>query len=67
MLTGGGSAGHVTPNLALVPYLKEAGCALHYIGTKDGLEKNIMQRTDIPYHAIQAGKLRRYFSFKKFL
>ena len=67
ILTGGGSAGHVTPNLALLPRLKAEGFEVHYIGTADGIEKNLVaDREDITYHAIAAGKLRRYFSLKNF-
>lgn len=66
LLTGGGSAGHVTPNLALVPYLQECGIEVAYIGTKNGIEREIVGKTDLPYYGISAGKLRRYFSFKNF-
>lgn len=62
VLTGGGSGGHVIPNLALIPYLEQRGYEVHYIGTHDGLEKTLV--TGIPYHAIKAGKLRRYASLK---
>lgn len=60
VLTGGGSGGHVVPNLALIPYLQEKGYEVHYIGTEDGIEKQLV--TDVPYHSIRAGKLRRYLS-----
>lgn len=60
VLTGGGSAGHVTPNLALVPGLEKAGAECFYIGTEDGIEKSLV--TDIPFYSIEAGKLRRYLS-----
>lgn len=67
VLTGGGSAGHVTPNLALVPRLRAEGFTIHYIGTADGIERSLVEgREDITYHAIAAGKLRRYFSLKNF-
>lgn len=66
ILTGGGSAGHVTPNLALIPRLKKDGFQVKYIGTKDGIEREIIDRERIPYYPISAGKLRRYFSFKNF-
>jgi UDP-N-acetylglucosamine--N-acetylmuramyl-(pentapeptide) pyrophosphoryl-undecaprenol N-acetylglucosamine transferase len=66
VLTGGGTAGHVTPNLAIIPKLKEKGFDIEYIGTKEGMEREIMAGTDIPYHIISAGKLRRYFSVKNF-
>lgn len=64
VLTGGGSGGHVTPNLALLPYLLERGYEVHYIGTHDGIERQLVQ--GIPYHAIQAGKFRRYMSVRNF-
>lgn len=66
VLTGGGTAGHVTPNLAIIPRLKEKGYDVEYIGTKDGIEREIITSANIPYHAISAGKLRRYFSLKNF-
>lgn len=62
VLTGGGSAGHVTPNLALVPGLEEKGIEVHYIGTADGIERQLVH--GIPYHVIEAGKMRRYASAK---
>ena len=62
VLTGGGSAGHVTPNLALVPGLLSHGIDVHYVGTADGIEKTLVH--DIPFHAISAGKMRRYASLK---
>nr|MDD6335501.1 undecaprenyldiphospho-muramoylpentapeptide beta-N-acetylglucosaminyltransferase [bacterium] len=65
LLTGGGTAGHVTPNLALVPLLREKGYDIHYAGTADGLERQLLARyPDIPYHIVQAGKLRRYLDIK---
>lgn len=67
ILTGGGSAGHVTPNLALLPQLQAEGIEVHYIGTADGIERTIVsERSDITYHVISSGKLRRYFSWKNF-
>ncbi|WP_423231063.1 undecaprenyldiphospho-muramoylpentapeptide beta-N-acetylglucosaminyltransferase [Clostridium magnum] len=65
-MTGGGSAGHVTPNLALVPKLKELGYEIEYIGTKDGIERKIIEAEKIKYHIIASGKLRRYFDIKNF-
>ena len=64
VMTGGGTAGHVTPNLALIPKLMQKGYSIEYIGTKNGMERDIIK--DVPYHVISAGKLRRYFSFKNF-
>ena len=64
ILTGGGTAGHVTPNLALVPALREAGYEIEYIGGKAGIEKELAEREGLPYHAVSSGKLRRYPSLK---
>ena len=65
LMTGGGSAGHVTPNIALLPALRKEGYTIHYIGTADGIEKNLIaEQKDVIYHEIAAGKLRRYFSIK---
>ena len=64
VFTGGGSAGHVTPNLALMRVLKEEGYQIHYIGTKAGIERGLVEAEGVPYHCISAGKLRRYFSLE---
>ncbi|MCJ7836693.1 undecaprenyldiphospho-muramoylpentapeptide beta-N-acetylglucosaminyltransferase [Cuneatibacter sp. NSJ-177] len=66
ILTGGGTAGHVTPNLALLPLLKEHGYDIRYIGSKEGIEKNLVGAAGIPYDGISSGKLRRYFDWKNF-
>ncbi len=68
LLTGGGTAGHVTPNIALIPGLKSAGFEIHYAGTRDGMEHGLIEKSglSIPYHSISAGKLRRYFDLKNF-
>ncbi|MBQ6819901.1 MAG: undecaprenyldiphospho-muramoylpentapeptide beta-N-acetylglucosaminyltransferase [Clostridium sp.] len=66
IMTGGGTAGHVTPNLALVPELKKRGFEIKYIGSKDGIEKEIIGDAKIPYYEISSGKLRRYFDIKNF-
>ena len=66
ILTGGGTAGHVTPNMALLPYLKERGYDIAYIGTVNGIEKKLLADFDLRYYGISAGKLRRYFDPKNF-
>ena len=66
ILTGGGTAGHVTPNLALIPSLKEKGYEIQYIGSYQGIEKKLIENAGIPYHGISSGKLRRYFDLKNF-
>ena len=64
ILTGGGTAGHVTPNIALLPFLKERGYDIAYIGSYAGIEKQLIEAQDIPYHGIASGKLRRYLDLK---
>ena len=62
VLTGGGTAGHVTPNLALLPYLKAEGYEIVYIGSEKGIERTLIEAEGIPYYSISTGKLRRYHS-----
>ncbi len=62
VLTGGGTAGHVTPNIALIPSLREEGWDIKYIGSYNGMEKELITRENIPYYGISSGKLRRYLS-----
>ena len=59
ILTGGGTAGHVTPNIALLPRLIELGYDIHYIGSYNGIEKDLIEPFGVPYHGISSGKLRR--------
>lgn len=66
IMTGGGTAGHVIPNIALMPYLKELGFEIHYIGSHNGMEKALITNLGIPYYGINTGKLRRYFDLKNF-
>ena len=67
VLTGGGTAGHVTPHLALIPHLQKAGYEIHYIGTEAGIERDMIGKMPgVTYHAVKGGKLRRYFSWKNF-
>lgn len=66
ILTGGGTAGHVTPNIALIPRLRELGYDIQYIGSYKGIEKELIEPFGIPYHGISSGKLRRYFSVQNF-
>jgi UDP-N-acetylglucosamine--N-acetylmuramyl-(pentapeptide) pyrophosphoryl-undecaprenol N-acetylglucosamine transferase len=64
LLTGGGTAGHVTPNLALLPRLRELGYTVSYIGTAAGIERELAVREGVRYYSIPAGKLRRYLDLK---
>ena len=67
VLTGGGTLGHVTPHLALIPHLLDAGYEIHYVGTENGMEAPKMRSVPgIHYHAVKSGKLRRYFSWQNF-
>ena len=66
VMTGGGTAGHVTPNIALMPALQQAGYEITYIGSYNGMEKELIEAQNIPYIEISSGKLRRYFDWKNF-
>lgn len=66
ILTGGGTAGHVTPNIALMPKLRDLGYDIQYIGSYDGIEKKLIEELQVPYYGISSGKLRRYFDLKNF-
>ncbi len=66
VFTGGGTAGHVTPNIALIPKLRTLGYDIHYIGSYDGIERKLIEDYRIPYYGISTGKLRRYFDIKNF-
>ena len=68
IFTGGGSAGHVTLNLALIPWFIENGWEIDYIGSKGGMEEELVKKySQVKYHSITTGKLRRYFSWQNFL
>ncbi len=67
VFTGGGTAGHVTPNIALIKEFKAEGWDLAYVGSEDGIEKAMIGSLGIPFHAVSSGKLRRYFSLKNIL
>jgi UDP-N-acetylglucosamine--N-acetylmuramyl-(pentapeptide) pyrophosphoryl-undecaprenol N-acetylglucosamine transferase len=66
VLTGGGTAGHVTPHIALIPSLKQSGWDIRYIGSFHGIEKELITKENIPYYGIASGKLRRYLSVQNF-
>jgi len=66
VMTGGGTAGHVTPNIALMPKLREMGFQISYIGSYNGIEKQLIEEQGVPYTGISSGKLRRYFDWKNF-
>ena len=66
VLTGGGTAGHVTPNIALMPELRKRGYDISYIGSYEGMEKGMIIETGTPYYGIATDKLRRYFDLKNF-
>ena len=65
VMTGGGTAGHVTPNVALMPALQKEGYEISYIGSYEGIEKRLIEDQGIPYYGISSGKLRRVASFEE--
>ncbi|MFD1017617.1 undecaprenyldiphospho-muramoylpentapeptide beta-N-acetylglucosaminyltransferase [Thalassobacillus hwangdonensis] len=67
LFTGGGTAGHVIVNLALIPEFQQQGYSIDYIGSADGIERDLIAGLDgVTYHAISTGKLRRYMSKENF-
>lgn len=66
VLTGGGTAGHVTPNIALLPFLEKEGFEVSYIGSYEGIEKRLIEDFHLPYYEISTGRFRRYFDLKNF-
>lgn len=67
VMTGGGTGGHVTPNLALIPRLQADGWEVHYIGGIGGVEEELLSRVQgVHYYSVSVGKLRRYFDLKNF-
>ncbi|MFA5948358.1 MAG: UDP-N-acetylglucosamine--N-acetylmuramyl-(pentapeptide) pyrophosphoryl-undecaprenol N-acetylglucosamine transferase, partial [Candidatus Gracilibacteria bacterium] len=68
VLTGGGTAGHVIPNLALIEELKtRRSVEILYVGEKNGVEKNLIEKVDVNFRGIYCGKMRRYFSIQNFI
>lgn len=64
VFTGGGSAGHVTPNIAVINELDQSDWDIYYVGSKEGIEKELIERRGIRYHSISSGKLRRYIDWQ---
>lgn len=68
IFTGGGSAGHITLNLALIPWFLERNWEVVYIGSKNGMEQDLVKKfPQVRYKSVLTGKLRRYFSVQNFL
>lgn len=67
VFTGGGTAGHVTPNIALIQKLSQQGWQCEYIGSNQGIEKTLIEKINVPFYGIKSGKLRRYFSWQNFI
>lgn len=64
ILTGGGTAGHCTPHLSILPYLKKDFKNVYYIGSKNGIEKEIIEKANIKYFPITCQKLVRKITIK---
>lgn len=67
VFTGGGTAGHVTPNIAIIESLAQQNWQMDYVGSYNGVEKSMIDDIGIPYHAVHSGKLRRYLSWQNCL
>ena len=67
VMTGGGTGGHVTPNLALIPRLMADGWEVHYIGAANSVEQSLISEVPgVKYYSVSVGKMRRYFDPKNF-
>lgn len=66
LFTGGGTAGHVTPNIALILRFREMGWNIDYIGSHRGIERRLIEELEVPYHPISTGKLSRFFTWSNF-
>ncbi|MEC3134082.1 undecaprenyldiphospho-muramoylpentapeptide beta-N-acetylglucosaminyltransferase [Bacillus cereus] len=64
LFTGGGTAGHVMINIVLIPKFIEKGWRVEYIGSKNGIEKSLVQ--NVKYNSVSTGKLRRYWDWENF-
>lgn len=64
VLTGGGTGGHVTPNIALIPYLRQKGYRVCYVGSEKGMEKSLIEPLGISYYGIDSERLNRYFTLE---
>lgn len=67
LFTGGGTAGHVTPNVALIEAVRQLGWQIDYAGSQSGIEHEMISALEVPFHPIASGKLRRYFSWENFI
>ena len=66
ILTGGGTAGHCTPNLALIPYLRNDFEKIFYIGSENGIEKKLAENAGLEYYGVPCAKLSRSFTPENF-
>ncbi len=66
VLTGGGTLGHCTPHFAILPYVKNHFDNVYYIGSKNGIEKDLVLKNNLPYYSIDTTKLDRSNLFKNF-
>ncbi|HET7627212.1 MAG TPA: undecaprenyldiphospho-muramoylpentapeptide beta-N-acetylglucosaminyltransferase [Bacillales bacterium] len=67
LFTGGGTAGHVIVNLALIPEFLKQGWEVAYVGSETGIERELVGKlSGVDYYAISTGKLRRYFDWNNF-
>jgi UDP-N-acetylglucosamine--N-acetylmuramyl-(pentapeptide) pyrophosphoryl-undecaprenol N-acetylglucosamine transferase len=67
IFTGGGSAGHVTPNIALIKQAQKMGDQVSYVGSEQGIERQLIEPLNIPYYAVDSGKLARQLTLKNLL
>ncbi|MGN0797499.1 MAG: UDP-N-acetylglucosamine--N-acetylmuramyl-(pentapeptide) pyrophosphoryl-undecaprenol N-acetylglucosamine transferase [Christensenellales bacterium] len=66
-LTGGGTAGHVMPNIALLPYLNRRFDQVLYIGNEGGIESKICQNFGVEFCHTDSVKFDRSKIFRNLL
>ena len=66
VFTGGGTAGHIIPGLAIIRELQTCGWRAAWIGSRRPAERTLVRAARVPFYAIPAGKLRRYYSLRNF-
>ena len=64
LFTGGGTAGHILPNVPLIERLAAEGHSVHYAGSGVAMERDLLAALPLTYHVLPTGKLRRYFSLQ---
>jgi UDP-N-acetylglucosamine--N-acetylmuramyl-(pentapeptide) pyrophosphoryl-undecaprenol N-acetylglucosamine transferase len=67
VFTGGGTGGHIYPGIAVAAALRDiSSCGVVWLGSKNKIDRTIVENAGIKFEEISSGKLRRYFSLRNF-